>query len=231
MRKSLLFVLIALLSIGAKAQTPSDALLLLRKVNVKYAKVKDYSADVLINTRISFLKILPQRAKVYFKTPDKFKVKAKGIAILPKQNFDQLFRLIADEKSFMAFVSGTESINQINVVMVNVIPTADTSDLVLAKIWIDPVRNLIIKSQLTTKSNGTVLIDYQYGSFAEFALPDKMVFTVDVKKFKIPKAIAADINTSSTPKPGAKEPKTGQIIISFSKYLVNLGVADAYFKN
>ncbi len=229
MRKLLILFCYLIAAFSVQSQSAPEAMQLLREVNSKFAKVKNYQADAVIDTRISFLKILPQRARIYFRQPDQFKVKSKGIAILPKQNFDQLFKLIANEKAYMAFLSGEEQYNGRLVKLVNIIPTTDTSDLVLARLYVDPERDLILKAQLTTKSNGTVLIEYQHGTMADVALPDKITFTIEVKKFKIPKAVAADIN-SKTKSPSAKEPKTGQIIISFSNYILNKGIPDEYFR-
>lgn len=229
MKKLLLLLVVMMMQSAAIAQTSPEAMLILREVNRKFASVKDYQADALIDARISFLKILPQRAKVYFKSPDKFRLKSKGIAILPKQNFDQLFSLMADEKAYMAFITGTESLNGKMVSILNLIPLSDTTDLVLARIWVDTSRDLILKSQLTTRSNGTVLIDYFHGSLSEYALPDQLIFTIDVKRFKIPKAIAADINSKTPSEQNKKEPKTGQIIIRFSNYVFNKGIPDEYF--
>lgn len=231
MKKILLLLFLILPGIVARAQSAPEAITLLRDVNKKFTTVRDYQVDALIDARISFLKILPQKAMIYYRSPDKFRVKSKGIAILPKQNFDQLFRLIADEKSFMAFISGKEVVNGKSLTLVNLIPLSDTTDLVLAKLWIDDAADLIRKSQLTTKSNGTVLIDYEHGRFSDYALPDKMIFTIDVKRFKIPKAIAADINSKPATESSKKDVKTGQIIISFSNYIFNKGVPDAVFKD
>lgn len=228
MKNILIILLLCWHPAAVTAQSAPEAQALLREVNARFDKVKDYQADAVIDTRISFLKILPQKARVYFRRPDQFKVKAKGIAILPRQNFDQLFRLIADEKAYMAFLSGDDRCNGLPVKVVNIIPLADTSDLVLAKVWVDPVRDLILKSQLTTKTNGTVLIEYQHGTLASYALPDQITFTIEVKKFKIPKAVAADINSKAKANPG-KEPKTGKIIISFSNYILNKGVPSEVF--
>ncbi len=211
------------------SQSSPDALFLLRAVNKKFSMVRDYQADALIDARISFLKILPQKARVYYKSPDKFRVKSKGIAILPKQNFDQLFRLISDESTFMAFLTGREAMNGKSISVVNIVPLSDTSDLVLAKIWIDSSEDLIVKSQLTTRSNGTVLVDYIHGEYADYALPDKIIFTIDVKRFKIPKAIAADINSKASAEKNPKPEKTGKIVISFSNYIFNKGVPDSFF--
>lgn len=215
--------------VGTYGQSAPDALRLLKQVTEKFNRVRDYQVDALIDARISFLKILPQQAKVFYKAPHKFHVKSTGIAILPKQNFDQLFTLLADESKFMAFVSGAETLNGAPVTIVNVVPLADSSDLVLAKLWVDPAQSLIVKSQLTTKGNGTVLIEYFYNTWKSLALPDKTIFTVDVKRFKIPKAISADINTKATQEDKTKAQKPGRIIITFSNYRINKGVDDNVF--
>jgi outer membrane lipoprotein-sorting protein len=228
MRKVLMLLLIAMFSVSFVVA--QDASLLIDGVNKKFARVRDYQADALIDTKISFLKILPQKAKIYYRKPSQFKVKAEGIAILPKQNFDQLFELLSKPASYSAFVTGFETDKNGELAIVQVLPSSDTSDLVLAKLWIDPEQDLIIKSQLTTRSNGTVLIRYRYGKFAEFALPDQMEFTVELKKFKIPKAVSADINSSSKPANSASDAKTGQIFITLTNYQINKGISGTVFQ-
>lgn len=230
--KALFFLIFGcLLASTGISQSSPEALELIRAVNARFEKVKDYTADARIDTRISFLNILPQKATVYYKKPDKFRLKSKGIAVLPKQDFGALFKLTSDEKSFVAYSTGKEVIRQRPVTAVNVIPVADTGDLVLAKIWIDQERSLVLRSQLTTRANGTVLIDYEFGAFSAYALPDRTTFTIEVKKFKIPRAVSADINAKSKAVPPGKEPKTGQIEIRFSNYALNKGLSDSVFKD
>lgn len=223
-------IFLLLLMIIAMPVNSQDASLLIDGVNRKFSKVKNYQVDALIDTRISFLKILPQKARIYYSKPGRFKVKAEGIAILPKQDFDQLFELLSDPSLYNAFVTGTEEKDRQMLVVVQVIPVSDTSDLVLAKLWIDPEKDLIIRSQLTSRSNGTVLIAYNYGRHADVALPDRILFTVELKKFKIPKAVSADINADTEAAIPANEQKTGQIIISLENYRINQGIDPAVFR-
>ena len=230
MKKGYILFVFIWMCFGANSQSAPEALKLIKEVTQKFNKVRDYQVDALIDARISFLKILPQKAKVFYKAPNKFNVESKGIAILPKQNFDQLFTLLNKESNFMAFVSGEENLNGIPTTIVNVVPLGDTSDLVLAKLWVDSSQSLIVKSQLTTKTNGTVLIEYIYGTWNALALPDKTIFTVDVKRFKIPKAISADINSKATQEDKNKPQKPGRIIISFSNYKINKGISDHVFR-
>ena len=232
MKRMLVFSLLLLVkTFTLYAQDETDPTVIITKINKKFKSVNTYQVDALIDARISFLKILPQRTVIYFKQPDKFHIRSKGIAILPKQNFENLYVLLADINSYQSFASGNEIINARPTIMLNVIPNSDTSDLVLAKIWVDVAKNLILKAQLTTKSNGTILIEYSYSKTIEFGLPDQIIFTVDVKKFKIPKAVSADINSTTSPKPkNEKDPKKGRIIITLSNYIINKGIADSVFK-
>lgn len=231
--KSIIVILLSFwFTLNAEAQSSPEAMQLIRSVNKRFDKVKDYTADAVIDTRISFLKILPQRAKVYYKQPNRFRLKSKGIAILPKQNLDALFSLTSNEKSYMAFSTGKEMIRGSSVISVNIVPLADTGDLVMAKVWIDAARELILRSQLTTRSNGTIVADYEHGSMADYALPDRITFTIEVKKFKIPRAVSADINSTSSPKStNTSNSGKGNILINFSNYVLNKGIPDSIFKD
>jgi hypothetical protein len=55
-----------------------------------------------------------------------------------------------------------------------------------------------------------------------------MVFEIDVKKFKIPKSVAADINNRDA-KAKKDTRKKGTITVSLSDYSVNQGLSDALF--
>jgi hypothetical protein len=229
MKRYTLLFFILLFSIPLAAQTNANQVV--RAVYLKLQKAKDYSVQANIKVDMPFLRILPIDAKIYFKQKDKFKVESKSIAIVPRQGFDQASKMLADTNSFTAIMQGNELINGTLTNIINIIPLSDTSDLILGKLWIDPKQNVILKSQLTTKSNGTILTEYTYGTQLIYGLPDKMIFTVDVKKFKIPKSVAADMNNSSADKKDtSKENKKGKITITLTNYQINKGIADSVFK-
>lgn len=209
-------------------QTPNQVL---NAVYQKLMKVNDYTVEANIRSDIPLIKIMPVNAKIYFKQKDKFKVDSKSIAILPKQSFTDFSKILKDTLSYMAVFAGIEIINSAKTQIINLIPNEDTGDLILAKLWIDTEKNLTIKSQLTTRSNGTMLVQYFYNKVTEkYGLPDSMVFTVDVKKFKIPKAVAADLNKSSKPdNKNDNKNKKGQIYIRFKNYQINKGIDDKVF--
>ena len=202
---------------------------LLNDVYRKMLAVKDYTVEAKIKSDIPLIKILPVKAKIFFKQENKFKVESKSIAILPKQGLSEFSTIIKDSNSYTAIITGSEKINFVNSSIVNVIPLSN-DELILAKLWVDPKKNIVMQSQLTTRSSGTMLINYFYKTQEQFGLPDSLVFTVDVKKFKIPKGVTADVN--KTRKKDTKEDlnKKGKIFIKLSNYEINRGLSDNIFK-
>jgi outer membrane lipoprotein-sorting protein len=222
-------LLFILLSVTCFSQ---DADAILNRVVDKINSVKDYSVDASIKADIPLIKILPVKATIYFKQKDKFKVVSKGIAILPKQGFTDVNSFLMKKNSYMAVDGGVKTVNDVKANLITVIPTNENSEFVLAKLWIDTKNDLILKSQITTRSSGTVTVDYSYGGEAEFGLPNQLVFDIDVKKFKLPKSVAADLNKTEKEKEKAKRNKDqkGTITIKLSNYKINKGITDAFFK-
>ncbi len=225
MLRFITIVLLGWLPLQALAQ---DGTAILNQMMNKWNLVKDYSVQVNIKSEIPLIKSFPVKATIYFKQKNQFRMVSKGIAILPKQNFNELPKFLQNKGSYTALITGNESIQSQNTTVITVLPSDDSGDLVLLKLWIDPKTDLLYKSQTTTRSNGTISALYEYGSQRTFGLPDKMIFTVEVKKFKIPKGLATDINrTSTTNQP---TPKNGKITILFSDYSINKGIKDEVFK-
>lgn len=224
MRNSFLFTFLVFVSFSVLGQ---NAMIAISKINAKYASVKDYKVQVEVKASIPTIKILPSKATIYFKQKNKFKIVSKGIVLLPKQGFSELYEFLAQPSKYMAVYGGFELINGVKAHEVNVIPDEATNEMVLAKLWMDEENNVVMKSQITTKSNGTILTYYEYADQLKFGLPSKMTFEIDVKKFKIPKSVAADINNSKKEK--TKEKKKGTIVINLSDYTVNKGIDDALF--
>lgn len=207
-----------------------DANVILNKVIAKLNTVNDYTVQATIKADIPMIKILPSQAKIYFKQKDKFKVESKGISILPKQGFSEMSSFLNNKKGYVAVAGEQTLIDGIKTQLVTVIPNDDAGDMVLAKLWIDTKRYVILKSQMTTKSNGTVVSSYTYGEEANFGLPSKLVFEIDVKKFKLPKSVAADINKTSSKTP-KKQKEKGTITITLTDYKINQGLSDSLFKS
>lgn len=221
---SILFVGFILI-FQTKAQTPKE---IIARVNQQFAKVKDYAADINLNFEIPGINMQPIAGKVFYKTPDKFRVKTKGIAFLPKQNPYYSLSLLKDTAAYTALQNGTEKIGTSTCAVITIIPNKE-QDLILGKFWIDYKKGVVMKSQLTTKSNGTITIESSYGAMESFALPNKMVFTIDMTKFKVPKAVAVDLNSKSKKSNNDSNKSTGTIELLFSNYKLNTLLKDDVF--
>ena len=90
----------------------------------------------------------------------------------------------------MYLFSGTVNGKQLRVI--KVVPENDQTDIVLTKIWVDEERLLALRTETTTRENGTISMDLSFGKYVQYALPDHVVFYVNVKEFKVPKGVTMD---------------------------------------
>lgn len=224
--KSVLLVVSILTGVVGFGQTAEE---ILKGVIDKIDLVKDYQADVQIKAAIPFIKVPIAKATIYFKQKDKFKVESKGIAILPKQGMSDLTGFLSNEKKYSAVLGEVKTINEHKTRLISILPSDENSEIILAKVYISTSEDLIYRTVLTTKSSGTVSIDYEYNLNKKYGLPNKMTFTVDIKKFKMPKSVASDIRNNEKKKK-YKENEKGTIVLTFSNYLVNKGISDDVFK-
>lgn len=193
-------------------------------------KVNDYVATGKMKTDVVFIKAPIANIKSYFKKPNWFKIKRDGgISLLPKGgvsvNVSSL--LLADE--YTAIDAGQTIINNIAVKIIKLLPLNENSDVVLTTMYIDEKNLLIRKSSTTTKENGTYDMEMQFGKYAEWGLPDKVIFSFNTKDYKLPKGITLEYDDGSKKQELPKN-KKGKVEISYSSYIINKGVSDEMLK-
>ena len=223
--KKIQFILFMLAANSLYAQSAQD---LLNQVISKYNKVNDYSASILVKADVPMIKALPVRAMIYFKQKDKFRIVSKSIAILPKKGFTDVNVFLSDPTQYMVVDAGTKLIDGVDSRLLTVISNDSETDIILAKLWVHPNKGVVLESEVTTRSSGTVKIKYAYADQIAYGLPSSITFTVDVKEFKMPKSMSSNIHRSGGKKPDKR--KSGTISVSISSYKVNQGVSDAVFK-
>ena len=110
--------------------------------------------------------------------------------------------------------------------------TNDNSEIVLTTMYIDEANLLIKKAITTTKENGTYEVEMNYGKFATYGLPDKVIFSFNTKNYKLPKGLTLEFEDNE--KPVSEEQKLknrkGRVEITYTGYAINKGIADAVFK-
>ncbi|MEP7278967.1 MAG: hypothetical protein ABI813_10015 [Bacteroidota bacterium] len=225
--------LLALLLLALFEQSAAqDAEALVKKVKSRLDKVNDYTATGEMKTNVSFMKVPAAQVKVYFKKPDKIKIKnEKGISLVPKGTVSiSLNHLLGGQ--YQVLDGGADKVEGLTVRVVKLLPLDESNEVVLSKLYIDEARLLILKAKTTTRENGTNELEMEYGKYADQALPDKIVFTFNTLEYKLPKGVTFDYDDGSQKKKqtGTADDQRGKIEITFSSYIINKGVPDEVFK-
>ncbi|MEQ1552646.1 MAG: hypothetical protein ABL929_00640 [Ferruginibacter sp.] len=230
MKKSLT-LLIILITFSAQAQQTINALL--AKAKAKLETVNDYEAKGIMKTNVAFLKVPIAKVKIYFKKPNKLKVKSEsGISFIPKGAVSINLTNLTGSNQYTVIDAGIETISGKKLRIAKLLPTDDNNEVVLSTVYIDEVTALIKKAKTTTKDNGTYELEMTYGDYAAYGLPNKIIFSFNAKDYKLPKGVTFDFDdgTATTAKPtDSLKGKKGKAEITFSSYTINKGVSDAVF--
>ena len=206
---------------------------LIMRVKAKLDQVNDYEADGRMKTDVSFIKAPIGKVKIYFKKPNKFRLKKDGgISLLPKGGVSVNMNSIFATSDFVALAAGEAIIGGSKTRIVKLLPANENSDIVLTTMYIDETNLLVKKAVTTTRENGTYEIEMSYGQYTQYGLPDKVVFTFNTKDYKLPKGITLEFNDEEKPLSDADKLKNkkGRVEITYTNYQINKGVPDAVFK-
>lgn len=225
--KRLVILTMVCMPILATAQEVNE---LIKKIKAKYEKVNDYQASGKMKTNVSFMKVPEAKVKIFYKKPDKMKIKNEnGISFVPKGSVSINLGNVFGVQAYSAIDAGTATVQGKTVKVVKILPEDEQSGIVLSTLYIDEKQELVLKTKTTTRDNGTYELVMQYGKYASWGLPDKAEFTFSTKDYKLPKGVTIDYDNGSG---GNNQPKskTGKVEITYNSYIINKGVSDAEFK-
>ena len=120
--------------------------------------------------------------KLYYKAPGKLKLERNGgISVLPRKSISLSVDKMMPAGAATVIDAGREQIGGIPVRVIKIIPEGE-GDIILAKVWVDEARMLALRTETTTRESGTVRMELSYDKYAGLALPDKIIFVMDVKQ-------------------------------------------------
>lgn len=209
-----------------------DMTALVNKVKAKIETVNDYTATGVLKTDIVFIKAPISNIKIYYKKPNKFKLKKDGgISVLPKGGISINLNNVVTIKDFVALAAGETVIEGYAVKIVKLLPSDENSEIILSTLYIDEKNLLVRKAVTTTRENGTYEINMSYGKYSQYGLPDKIVFAFNTKDYKLPKGVTLEFDEAEKPTEAEKlKNKKGRVEITYSSYIINKGVDDSVFK-
>lgn len=221
----LIFVLILLTSIKAQSNDPND---IVQSVISKFNQVRDYEADIEIKVDVEFLKVPDAKAKLYFKQPDKVKLKSEGFALLPKDGIDFSPSSII-KGNYTAIFERIENLNEVETSVIKIVPINESTNIILSTVWIDNKNKIIRKVESTTKTQGTYTIELFYDDSFKYPLPKQMIFSFNVDKMNLPQTF-----TNTTPKSSKRRfkdgPVIGKVFVNYKNYQVNKNLSDKIFE-
>ncbi len=234
MNKFLKIITLAVALFSGFSSNAQEVDVLIAKVKNNIDKVNDYMATARMVTNVSFLKVPDADVSVYFKKPNKLKIKnEKGISFVPKGAVSINLNNILSGSKYTAIDAGTDKINNTIVRVIKLLPVDDNADVVLSTVYIDEANLVIRRAKTTTRTSGSYQLEMSYGKYATYGLPDKIVFSFDTKDYKLPKGITFDFDDGTQTRRTAAEKaksRNGKAEITFSNYAINKGVSDEVFK-
>lgn len=229
--KSMPLLFLLLIAMAGKSQ---DVNTLLTKVKFNIDKVNDYEASARMITNVTFLKVPDADVKVYFKKPNKLKIKnEKGISFVPKGAVSINLNNILSGGKYTAIDAGKDKIGTTVVRVIKLLPEDDNADVVLSTVYIDEAALVIRRAKTTTRANGSYQLEMSYGKYATYGLPDKIIFSFDTKDYKLPKGVTFDFDDGTQNNKTAADKakaKNGSAEITFHSYVINKGILDDVFK-
>ena len=229
MKNNSIYILIFLLFLQSNTSAQSSPVV--EKVRQKLALVNDYVAEGVMKTDVSFIKASLGKVKVFYKKPNLIKVKKDGgISLLPKGGVSITMNSLLNNDQYIAIASGKQMYKGKTLDVYKLVPTDDRLEWVISTLWIDPLESLVYKTFTTTKENGSFEITMEYGEYANYGLPSKIIFGFNTKHYKLPNGITLEFGDEAPiSKEQARKNKKGTIEITYSKYTINKGVSNASF--
>lgn len=204
---------------------------LLQKVKAKMEKVTDYEASGIMKLDVSFIKAPESKVTIFFKRPDKFKVKkADGISILPKGGVSVNTSSLLPVGAYQTIPGGKAVVDGFATTVIKLIPADEASDVVLSTLYIDEKEAVIRKAVVNTKESGGYEVGMSYRKYTAWGLPDKVIFSFNTKDYKLPKGITFEYEKGGAkPVEDKAKNKKGTVMISYESYKINKGVSDKNF--
>ncbi|HKP32579.1 MAG TPA: hypothetical protein VJT83_07625 [Chitinophagaceae bacterium] len=201
-----------------------------KSVRNKLNTVKDYHAEGTMKLDVPFLQVPDSKVTIYYKQPDKFSIKQqKGISLVPKGGISiNMSSLLT--KQFTAVDAGQASFENKMLRVVKLLPFDENSDVVLTTLYVDAFALLIRKATITTKENGTYQVQFNYGKYSNWGLPDEVLFTFNTKDYKVPKGVTFDYDEEEKIEMDKVKNAKGTVKIIYSSYTINKGISDDVFK-
>ena len=219
---------------------------IIKKTDDQFREINNYQVDMVISIAIPAFRMPKKKYKVYFKQPDKIKVKSRGFGLLPKTG---MFTSPLENFSNLSNIRFSKDLSRINPNEIMLV-----GDLVLDSLALDVPNEY---ARLTFKPTVDVKVDTQNWVITQvltkidtvkimeinnfydvvddsFYMPIRSTVEYYVKDARLSKWINKDIGTIMGNNHNMNiesDMVKGLISVNYAKYRVNRGIKDSIFED
>jgi len=188
----------------------------LLRIKKRMDSVKQFSASLILDLDVPFIKMPTKTAKVNYVIGQKMKFASNDFVMLPKRGLDfslsEIFKY-----PFITVDRGSEKRNGRLIKVINIIPTTNQSDLALATIYMDTKAVRVVQSEINTRKEGSYTLMMNYAQLKDI-LPAYVEATFAIEKLKIPLNFMGKGTTIDRKKMRSMDTKTGKIKMRITNY-------------
>ena len=219
----------------------TDVEMVVDKTQKQFEKAFDYQVTMKIELKVPGFRMPKKKYKVFFKQPNKLKIKSRGFGMLPKtgiftspkDNFDNLknMRLIStNNKNGQVYIKGEVIVDSLKLKMPNEYAKLGFRPTVTVKIdtnnWV--INNIITELdtlKLVEITNTYKKVDDNY------VMPSASTVQYFIKDAKLSGWLKKDITSivGQNPLEQKSDMVEGKISIVYEDYIINRGIKDKIF--
>ena len=216
---------------------------IINKTQMQYELVNDYSVKLEVSLKIPAFRMPKKKYKVFFKKPNKLKIRSRGFGVLPKtgiftspsDNFDNLddkyinYEYLSNSKNQM-MISGTLITDSLKVDMPN--EYARLTFIPKVDVIIDTLSWVIVS--VVTRIDTLKLFELK-NSFEsvdkKFFMPSKTIVKYFIKDAKLSKILSGKVNESLKINNinNIGNMVQGEIQVKYLDYKININLEDSLF--
>ena len=219
---------------------------IIKKTDDQFREINNYQVDMVISIAIPAFRMPKKKYKVYFKQPDKIKVKSRGFGLLPKTG---MFTSPIENFSNLSNIRFSKNFSRTNPNEIMLVGDLVLDSLALdvpneyAKLTFKPsvdvkvdTQNWVITQVLTKIDTVKIMEINNFYDFVDdsFYMPIRSTVEYYVKDARLSKWINKDIGTIMGNNHNMNiesEMVKGLISVNYAKYRVNRGIKDSIFED
>jgi len=219
---------------------------IIKKTDDQFREINNYQVDMVISIAIPAFRMPKKKYKVYFKQPDKIKVKSRGFGLLPKTG---MFTSPIENFSNLSNIRFSKNFSRTNPNEIMLVGDLVLDSLALdvpneyARLTFKPsvdvkvdTQNWVITQVLTKIDTVKIMEINNFYDFVDdsFYMPVRSTVEYYVKDARLSKWINKDIGTIMGKNHNMNiesDMVKGLISVSYAKYRVNQGIKDSIFED